>query len=132
MVNADDGVPALFANRALSMLAPAILKAAKAAEPQPKWDPSWEKYVGTYTDTWGWDTEIMRYGEKLVMYGYNYPPEDDPTESIIELSPEGKDVFRMTGDAGSGELVVFEFNPDGTVNRVKAEENYLYPKASRK
>lgn len=131
MVNADDGVPALFANRALSMLAPAIARAAKEPEPAAKWDPAWQKYVGRYTDTWGWDTEIMRYGEKLVMYGYGYPPEDDPTESVIELTPEGKDVFRMTGANGSGELVFFEFNPDGTLHRIKAEENYLYPKKSR-
>jgi len=45
----------------------------------------------------------------------------------VELTPEGPDRFRMTGDEGNGELVIFERNPDRSVRRVKATENFLYP-----
>ena len=129
MVNADDGVPGFFAGRALSMLAPVIAKLTAAPPPAaPKADPVWQKYVGTYTDPSGWDTKVMIMNEKLVMYGYSYPPEDDPSGAIAELTPEGNGVFRLGGDDGSGELVIFELGPDGKVVRIKAEENFLYPK----
>ena len=129
MVNADDGVPGLFANRAMAMLAPVIAKLTAAPAPAaPKADPAWVKYIGTYTDPSGWDTKVMIMNDKLVMYGYSYPPEDDPSGSIAELTPEGNGVFRLGGDDGSGELVIFELGPDGKVVRIKAEENYLYPK----
>jgi hypothetical protein len=33
----------------------------------------------------------------------------------------------MTGENGDGELVVFEFRPDGRVARVKVGSNYIFP-----
>ncbi|MBP1656285.1 MAG: putative beta-lactamase class penicillin binding protein [Bacteroidetes bacterium] len=128
MTNADDGAPGFFANRALSMLAPVIAKATAPPVSEPKPDPLWQKYVGTYTDPSGWETEVMIMNNKLVLYGYGYPPEDDPTNSITELTPEGTHRFRMTGESDSGELVEFELGADGKVVRVKSEENYMYPK----
>jgi hypothetical protein len=65
---------------------------------------------------------------KLMMYGFSYPPEGDPMESLSELTFEKEGVFRVGGEDGSGELVYFELGPDGKVARIKAEENFLYPK----
>ena len=128
MVNADDGEPAFFAGRAMAMLAPVIAKITAVAAPEAKPDPAWQKYVGLYTDPSGWETKVMIMDDKLVMYGYNYPPEEDPVGSIAELTPESEGVFRVGGDDGSGELVIFELGKDGKVARIKAEENFLYPK----
>jgi CubicO group peptidase (beta-lactamase class C family) len=128
MVNADDGIPSFFASRAMNMLAPVLSRLGTKPEKEVPADSSWSKYVGLYTDPSGWDTEILIRKGKLMMYGYSYPPEENPINSLVELTPEGKDTFRMTADGGSGELVVFEMGPDGKVVRVKAEENYMYPK----
>ena len=127
MVNADDGVPALFANRAMNMLAPVIAKVTAVPAPEGKPDPLWKKYMGTYIDPTGWVSEVMIMENKLVLYNYSYPPEEDPTGSLTELTPEGPHTFRMAGEDGSGELVVFELGQDGKVARVKIEENYVYP-----
>ncbi len=128
MTNADDGVPSFFAGRAMSMLAPVLARVTTLPQPESKPDHSWLTYVGSYADPSGWDTDVMIMNNKLVLYGYNYPPEENPLEAITELAPEGKHTFRMSGDDGSGELVVFELGPDGKIARVKIEENYLYPK----
>lgn len=127
-INADDGVPSFFADRAMSMLAPIIARLLSPPVPEVKADSSWQKYVGTYTDPDGSDAEVMIMKDKLALYDYNYPPEEDPAGSVAELTPEGNTTFRMSGDDGSGDLVVFELGPDGKVLRVKIGENFKYPK----
>lgn len=128
MVNADDGEPGFFAARAMAMLAPAIAKITAVVAPAATFDPAWQKYTGTYTDPSGWETQVLIMDDKLMMYGFNYPPEDDPMGSLSELVFEREGVFRVGGEEGSGELVSFEMDPDGNVVRIKAEENFLYPK----
>lgn len=127
-INADDGVPSFYADRAMNMLAPVIARIMAPPAPEMKADTSWRKYAGTYTDDSDWDTEILFVNNKLMMYGYSYPPEDNPTGNVAELTPEGANTFRLSGDDGSGELVVFEMGPDGKVVRVKVEENYIFPR----
>jgi D-alanyl-D-alanine carboxypeptidase len=127
-INADDGVPSFYADRAMSMLAPVIARLMSPPVPEVKADPAWQKYVGTYTDPDGWDSEVMIMKDKLVLYNYSYPPEEDPAGNVAELTPEGNNTFRMSGDDGSGDLVVFEMGPNGKVLRVKANENFMYPK----
>ena len=125
--NAEDGSPSKFARKIFDMIVPAILKAVKPAAEKPEFNPQWEKFVGKYEDPWHWVTEIMILNNQLVMYGFNYPPNDDPEGSLVELTPEGKNTFRMAGENGNGELVVFELGEDGRVKRVKTGENYLFP-----
>ncbi len=128
MTNCDDGVPAFFASRILSMLAPAIKKALPAPVPAaPQDTAAWREYVGRYADPDGGITDVMVYNGKLMMYGFNYPPEENPVGSLIELTPEENNSFRMTGENGNGELVVFELGTDGRVKRVKVTENFLFP-----
>jgi hypothetical protein len=127
LTNADDGVPAYFANRAMNMLAPLITQSASQQRPATRLDPAWSLYIGRYSDPWNWDSEVLLFKGKLMMYDYSYPPESDPTKSLVELVPEGMHLFRMSGEGGNGELVRFELGPDGRVERVKVGENYTYP-----
>jgi CubicO group peptidase (beta-lactamase class C family) len=128
MTNADDGEPGFFLGQAFNIVAPAILKAVKPPSKPTEPDPSWKIYLGRYEDPANFDTEIMIVGGKLVMYGFNYPPETNPESELTELTPEGRHTFRMTGENGDGELVVFELGSDGKVKRIKVGENYIYPK----
>jgi CubicO group peptidase (beta-lactamase class C family) len=127
LTNADDGVPAYFANRAMSMLAPVVAQCASEQPPAPKPDSGWSLYVGRYSDPWNWDSEVLLFRGKLIIYDYSYPPESDPTKSLVELVPEGSHLFRMSGRGGNGELVRFELGADGKVERMKVGENYTYP-----
>ena len=127
MSNAEDGSPSFFANKIFDLLAPAILKAV-APEPQvAKFDPVWKKYVGKYADPTDWEYEVMILNDALVLYGYDYPPEENPAAGLIQLTPEGAHRFRMTGENGDGELLIFEFDSDGEVKRIKKGENFIYP-----
>ena len=127
-INADDGVPAFYADRTMSMLAPIIARLTAPPAVESKVDSSWNRFVGSYTDPVGWESEVMIVKNKLMIYDYSYPPEDNPVGNLVELTPEGVNTFRMTGDDGSGERVVFEMGPDGKVARLKTGENYMYPK----
>ncbi|MFH0777157.1 MAG: serine hydrolase, partial [Candidatus Eisenbacteria bacterium] len=127
LTNCDDGHPALFARRILKLMIPVLKKAAAPEVAPQRADSSWARYVGTYTDPSWFETEVMILDNRLVMKDFAYPPEDDPRSDMIELSPEGERTFRMTGENGNGELVVFEMEADEVV-RVKVGENYMYPK----
>ena len=69
----------------------------------------------------------MILNNELVLYGFSYPPDENPRAGITELTPEGTHTFRMTGDNGNGELLIFEMDSDGKVTRVKMGENFIYP-----
>jgi len=126
MINADDGDPEAVATRALAMGAPAIAAALQSPAPEPV-PEAWGRYLGTYMDPWGWQTDVLIYRGRLVLYDYSYPPAEDPTGSLTDLTPVGDHTFRMTGENGNGELAVFELGPDGRVARLKVGENFTYP-----
>jgi CubicO group peptidase (beta-lactamase class C family) len=128
LTNADDVSPAFFARKILELMTP-VIKSATSPEVQTiKADPSWEKYLGIYTDASWYDTEVMIYNNQLVMNGYSYPPEDTPDSEIKILVPEEKNTFRMSGPNGNGERVVFEMDNNDKVIRIKVGENYIFPK----
>ncbi len=121
--NADDADPYFFTRRIYQVLAPAIAAAtASPAAPSPA-DPAWQRYVGVYSDPWGWEYEVMVMGGQLVMYEHDYPPEDDPRDGVTVLEPAGEHAFRM----GDGEPVVFELGADGKVARVRRRFEVLTP-----
>ena len=70
----------------------------------------------------------MILNKELVMYGYGYPPEDDPEDAITKLTYVKEHTFRMADEDGYGELVTFEFDKNNILIRVKTGENYIYPK----
>ena len=115
------------------LIVPSILKVVNPKPETAEFNPEWKKYVGRYQDPWKWTTEVMILNGKLVLYGFSYPPEDDPEASLINLTPEGKNTFRMIGENenGNGELVVFEMDDSGKVKRIKQGENYLFPVINR-
>jgi hypothetical protein len=123
MVNADDGIPYQFSYQALDLVGEAI--AASTAQPpsERQVDPAWERYLGLYTDPWGWEHQVMILDEGLVLYSHNYPPEDDATEGLTRLEPVEGDTFEMS----DGEMLVFELDGEGRVVRIQRRYEYLYP-----
>lgn len=126
LTNADDGGPGAYVSQAFDLVAPAIEQAASKA-PVMATVADLQRYVGTYHDPDGWLTDVLIMDGRLVMYGHGYPPSRDPADDLTDLTPEGEHTFRMTGDNGNGELVVFELRPDGRVARVKVGANYIFP-----
>jgi CubicO group peptidase (beta-lactamase class C family) len=121
--NADDADPSLIARKVYDVMAPA-LAAATATPREPRIaDPAWKRYLGTYTDPWGWEYEVVVLDGQLVFYEHAYPPEDDPLDAITRLTPVSEHVFRMP----DGEPVVFELGADGRVERVRRRFEYLTP-----
>ncbi len=128
LTNADDASPSFFANRVLAMMVPVIHGIVTPPPPERQVDPRWEKYTGMYTDPSWYDTRIMIRDKQLVMYGYSYPPEDDPEENVTLLTPAGRDTFVMDGPSGNGEKVIFFMDKNDRVEKVKVGENYIFPK----
>ncbi len=126
LTNSDDGGPGSYVSRAFEMIAPVVEKVA-AEEPVVVAIPDPDRYVGSYHDPDGWITDVLWFEGRLVMYGHGYPPASNPKGSLTDLTPEGEHTFRMTGENGNGELVVFEMRPDGGVARVKVGANYIFP-----
>ncbi|HEX9973162.1 MAG TPA: serine hydrolase domain-containing protein [bacterium] len=127
MSNAEDGSPSFFANKIFDVVAPAIKNAVVPPAEVAEFNPAWQIYVGKYSDPTDWDYEVMILNNRLVLYGYDYPPEENPNAGIIELTPVTEHTFRMTGENGDGELLTFEIDSDGKVARIKKGENYIYP-----
>jgi len=127
MSNCEDGSPSMFARKIFDLIVPAINKVLKPEIKKAQPDPTWQKYIGKYQDPTNWESSIMILNNELVLYGFDYPPEDNPESAIINLTPEGKHTFRMTGKNGNGELLVFQMDKKGEVKRIKKGENYLYP-----
>ena len=127
MSNSEDGSPSMFARKIFDVIVPSINKTKKSEAKKMQPDPLWQKYVGKYQDPTNWESLIMILNEKLVLYGFDYPPEDNPENAIIKLTPEGEHTFRMTGENGNGELLIFQMDQNGNVKQIKKGENYLYP-----
>jgi len=128
LTNADDASPSFFANRVLAMMVPVIHEIVTPSPPERRVDPRWKEYTGIYTDPSWYDTRIMIRDKQLVMYGYSYPPEDDPEENVTLLTPAGRDTFVMDGPNGNGEKVIFFMDKNDRVEKVKVGENYIFPK----
>lgn len=127
LTNSDDGDPAFFAGHVLSFMLPPIQRTSARSVDVSIPLPEWVAYVGSYQDAWWFETQVMILNGRLMMYDHAYPPEDNPRTNLVELTPVGPHTFRMTGENGNGELVIFEMEENAVV-RVKVGENYLYPK----
>lgn len=124
MTNADDASPSMFAYQALDLLSGPIAQAVAPKPKEKRAEAAWQRFLGEYTDPWGWEYKVMILGEELVLYEESYPPEDDPRDGLTALEPVSENTFRMD----DGELVVFETDDDGNVVRVKRRYDYIYPK----
>jgi CubicO group peptidase (beta-lactamase class C family) len=124
MVNADDASPYFFSYEAYDVVGPAIVEAAAPEPAAKKTDPAWRKYIGDYVDPWGWEYKVMILDNELIMYDYNYPPEENAEDALTRLTPVGKHTFRMS----DGENVVFEMDKKGNVIRVRRRYDFITPK----
>jgi CubicO group peptidase (beta-lactamase class C family) len=129
LTNADDGDPLSYVEKAFQWVAPTISKAfapkPRAVEP----DPAWRPYVGKYRDAWE-DSQVLIVGGELVMIDPTLP---DPIPSLSKLVPVAEHTFRIEtkdGFGAHGELLIFEMDNEGRVQRVKAGENFTYPQAA--
>jgi CubicO group peptidase (beta-lactamase class C family) len=123
LTNADDASPGLFSRKLLELVGGAVARAT-AKVPPPKFaDSDWQRFVGRYTDPWGWEYEVLVLDGGLVFYEHDYPPDEDPEASITRLTPVGPTEFRMD----DGEPVVFETDAAGKVTRVRRRFDYLTP-----
>ena len=124
LTNADDGDPMKFVDKAFQWVAPAIQ--AVAARPPTTPPEGWERYAGKYRNTWG-DVQVLVVEGRLAMLDPSLP---DPMPFVIYLHPTGPNTFRMesrNGFTSHGELLVFELDTAGRVQRMKLGENYLSP-----
>jgi CubicO group peptidase (beta-lactamase class C family) len=117
-VNVDDFSPYKIAIKAYDMLA-SKLKSAAALKAEPVvFDPTWEKFLGVYGDPWHWRLDAVKLNNKLYLYEYYYPPNNTPSDNLMDLEPVNENSFRMVGENGNGELVVFELDDKGKVERL--------------
>jgi CubicO group peptidase (beta-lactamase class C family) len=126
LTNADDVGPTLFTRAAFDLVAPALLEGETAVGAPPPGggaDPGWARYLGAYTDPWGWEYRVLVLDDRLALYAHDYPPADDPGDGVVLLTPAGERTFRLP----DGELVSFELGPDGAVARLKRRADYLRP-----
>lgn len=123
MTNAGDASPYTFSFEALDLVGAAIAAGPKPASEDTKIDPAWEKYLGLYSDPWGWEYRVLILGDQLVIYSYEYPPAEDAEDGVNRLEPVGGNKFEMA----EGEYVVFETDDDGKVIRMKRRTDYLFP-----
>jgi len=113
LANGYDTEVLSYANQILAVLYPAIGKAVEKTKPQPAADPSWSKYVGTYS----WkhvDTEILIVDGQLTMIS---PDAANAWESRVKLTPVGPDIFRQNGGANNGELIKLDLDGNGIATR---------------
>ncbi len=123
MVNADDGSPSFFSNEIYRVLGAAL---AAAESPRPdalQGSTSWTRYLGSYSDPWGWEYKVVILNGKLMMYEHSYPPEEHAAQSLSHLTPVSENTFRLS----DGEPVVFELDEHGMVARIKRRYEYLFP-----
>lgn len=127
LTNADDASPGLFARQALALVGPAVAVPSAAPEPKVPFDPAWKRFVGTYTDPWDWEIDVLVLADGLALYEHGYPPDDDPEASVTKLVPLGGNVFRLP----DGETLRFEVDADGKVTRMYRRADYYVPKGGR-
>lgn len=129
LTNADDASPGRFARQALAVVGGALESSRKETSPAPStvpaaFDPLWKRFVGTYTDPWDWEIEVIVLDGGLALYEHGYPPEDDAEAAISRLVPAGAETFRLP----DGETLRFELDASGKVTRMYRRSDYYLPK----
>jgi len=120
LINGYDAEPTYYVNQALSIMGPAIAKATAQPKTAPVADPSWSKYIGTYT----WkhvETQILVVDGELIMIS---PEAAAPWDTRVRLIPVGPRTFKMTGGGNDGELLQFEVDENGTATKLLASNYY--------
>ncbi|MBP7460594.1 MAG: serine hydrolase [Candidatus Delongbacteria bacterium] len=127
LTNSDDGEPEYMADQILRQMTDPILEAVKKPAAVITASPLWNRYLGRYIDPWGYITDVILHNGELMLNEISYPPQDQPTANLVDLTPINDTLFRMTGENGNGELLTFQMDSTGAVKQIKTGENYIYP-----
>lgn len=116
LINGYDSEPTYYMNQALSIIGPAIAKATARTKTTSVANPSWSKYVGTYT----WkhvDSQVMIVDGELILLA----PE---SAARVRLIPVGPDTFKMNGGGNNGEILKFDVDSTGKATKFWASNYY--------
>ncbi len=125
LTNADDGDPIRYQEKALQWVLPEIVKPAveeSTAAPEERY----AAYLGKYRNAWR-DIQALVLGGQLTLVDPTLP---DPLAFQAILEPLAEHTFLMARANGGwpvGELVTYEMNEAGEVQRLKMGDNYLIP-----
>jgi hypothetical protein len=105
----------------IDMIAPTIAATIGKPPSPPEFDSAWHKYVGKYVSDWG-DVIVSNEGGRLVIRSLQF-------QMIPQgiLHPEGEHTFRMEKGGNDGELVMFEMDDEGRIQRMKIAGEYSVP-----
>ena len=123
MVNAGDVSPYIFSYEALDLVGSAIVASTRTVEENPRVDPSWEKYLGLYSDPWGWEYRVLLLTDQLILYSHDYPPGESAEDGVTRLEYVEGNTFKMS----DGELLTFQMDEKGRVERIQRRYEYLFP-----
>lgn len=123
MVNAGDISPSPFSSEALALVSATLATGSGTATIAAPVEPTWQRYVGLYSDPWGWESTVLILGGQLAIYAHDYPPADSAEAGLTRLEHLEGDTFQLE----HGELLTFELDDNGEVERLKDRTNYLFP-----
>jgi len=115
LANANDGKPWTYAEQAWSIVAPAIVKATAVPEAPTVADESLKKYTGKYVWSDGSLSEVMLLNGELAIVD---PQSDNPWTDRARLKPVTDGVFKLENGWQKGELIRFEADSLGEINRM--------------
>ncbi|MCG8466994.1 MAG: beta-lactamase family protein [Gemmatimonadetes bacterium] len=106
LTNTNDSNSGQIARQLYTTVGEAVAKATASEPDTVAWDPSWERFAGTYRSFGGGRQQVVLLNEQLVIISPNASNVDNP----LELDPVGDGTFRYTAPTGGGpvgELVRF-------------------------
>jgi CubicO group peptidase (beta-lactamase class C family) len=121
-----------FAQRAYEIMAPAIRTASRStaaatvasgSSPMPAQssDTSLDRYLGTYSSSFGGELAVVRWEDGLSLLGL---PTMNPMQAMTKLRKTGEHTFRrVRPDEALGEEIVFEMGADGRPTRFLRHNN---------
>jgi D-alanyl-D-alanine carboxypeptidase len=121
LTNATSTNPQQYISGMVDIIAPVLAKTLSKPAAPPEFDAAWHKYIGKYVTDWG-DFVICNEGGCLVMRTLQFP-----TVPPGILHPEGEHTFRMEKGGYDGELVTFEMDDEGRVQRMRFAGEYSFP-----
>lgn len=125
MTNADDATPSYFADNIFRILTQEMKTVSKTMNPAIL--NQWSNYQGSYTDPWDWQYKIMVIDHRLFLYEYDYPPQDNPLNSMTQLIYFKPNYYQLSTNHGAGQSFIFEMDDNNNVIRIKKGENYIFP-----
>jgi CubicO group peptidase (beta-lactamase class C family) len=126
LTNADDGDPIRYQEKVLQWVLPALLKPAGSEPVNAGTENPLAAYLGNFRNAWR-DIHALVLEGQLTLVDPTLP---DPLAFRATLEPVSEHVFRMVKANGGwpvGELVIYELDEQGLVQRMKMGDNFLLP-----